>query len=63
MLAAARNYAIKEAQKATYRDTNALSQTISDIGRNMKNSKNPVKKPSVLLQRVSFPSARHRPIS
>lgn len=29
----ARAYAIKEAQKATYRDTNALSQTISDLGR------------------------------
>ena len=29
----ARAYAIKEAQKATYRYTNALSQTISDLGR------------------------------
>ena len=29
----ARAYAIKEAQKATYRDTNALSQAISDLGR------------------------------
>lgn len=32
-LKAAREYAILEAQKATYRDTNALSQTISDLGR------------------------------
>ncbi len=30
---AAREYAIKEAQKATYRDTNAFSQMISDLGR------------------------------
>ena len=29
----ARAYAIKEAQKATYRDTNALSQAISNLGR------------------------------
>lgn len=32
-LKAAREYAILEAQKATYRDTNALSQTISELGR------------------------------
>lgn len=31
-LNAARAYAIREAQKATYRDTNALSQAISDLG-------------------------------
>lgn len=31
-LGAAREYAVKEAQKATYRDTNALSQAISQIG-------------------------------
>lgn len=30
---AARDYAIREAQKATYRDTNAFSQMISDLGR------------------------------
>lgn len=30
---AAREYAIGEAQKATYRDTNAFSQMISDLGR------------------------------
>lgn len=30
---AAREYAIREAQKATYRDTNAFSQIISDLGR------------------------------
>jgi hypothetical protein len=29
----ARDYAIREAQKATYRDTNAFSQTISEMGR------------------------------
>lgn len=29
----ARAYAIKEAQKATYRDTNAFSETISELGR------------------------------
>lgn len=28
-----RDYAIREAQKATYRDTNAFSQTISELGR------------------------------
>lgn len=32
-LDAARAYAIKEAQKATYRDANALSQWLSDLGR------------------------------
>lgn len=42
VLEAARNYAVREAQKATYRDTNALSQTISRLGRDMTNSKNPV---------------------
>lgn len=42
VLAAARNYAVKEAQKATYRDTNALSQTVSRLGRDMTNGKNPV---------------------
>lgn len=34
----AREYAIKEAQKATYRDTNAFSQAISSLGR--RNSSN-----------------------
>lgn len=38
----ARAYAIKEAQKATYRDTNALSQTISGLGR--VQGDNPVRK-------------------
>lgn len=32
-IGAAREYAIREAQKATYRDTNAFSQMISDLGR------------------------------
>ena len=40
----ARVYAVLEAQKATYRDTNALSQTISGFGRGTKVGKNPVKK-------------------
>ena len=33
----ARQYAIKEAQKATYRDTNAFSQFVSEIGRRRGN--------------------------
>lgn len=40
----ARAYAVLEAQKATYRDTNALSQTISSFGRGTNAGKNPVKK-------------------
>ena len=40
----ARTYAIREAQKATYRDTNALSQTISELGRPRADETNPVKK-------------------
>ena len=36
----ARQYAIKEAQKATYKDTNAFSQMVSEWGRNSKGSKN-----------------------
>ena len=35
-IAPAREYAIKEAQKATYKDTNAFSQMVSEIGRNGK---------------------------
>lgn len=40
----AREYAVKEAQKATYRDTNALSQAFSDIGGKWVRSDNPAKK-------------------
>ena len=40
----ARAYAIKEAQKATYRDTNAFSAMVSEIGRGSRNDKNPVKR-------------------
>lgn len=40
----ARAYAIREAQKATYRDTNALSQTISELGKPRAGETNPVKK-------------------
>ena len=36
-IAPAREYAIKEAQKATYKDINAFSQFVSDIGRSGKN--------------------------
>lgn len=43
-IAPAREYAIKEAQKATYRDTNAFSQMVSEWGRNNKNEKSVVKK-------------------
>ncbi len=39
LLDRARAYAIKEAQKATYRDTNAFSQTISELGRYRGNNK------------------------
>lgn len=39
----ARKYAIKEAQKATYRDTNAFSQFVSEIGRR-RGSKSGVEK-------------------
>ena len=42
-IAPAREYAIKEAQKATYRDTNAFSQMVSEWGRNRKET-NVVKK-------------------
>lgn len=35
-IAPAREYAIKEAQKATYKDTNAFSQMVSELGRGGK---------------------------
>ena len=37
-IASARNYAIKEAQKATYRDSNTFSNFVSSLGRRGKNS-------------------------
>ena len=43
-IAPAREYAIKEAQKATYRDTNAFSQLVSEWGRSNQSEKNVVKK-------------------
>lgn len=47
----ARAYAIREAQKATYRDTNAFSQMISDLGRYQ--GSNPAKKAaSVVLEGI-----------
>ena len=42
-IAPAREYAIKEAQKATYKDTNTFSQMVSEWGRNI-NEKNAAKK-------------------
>lgn len=39
-IALAREYAIREAQKATYRDTNAFSQLVSNVGRNNMSEKN-----------------------
>ena len=41
-IAPARDYAIKEAQKATYRDTNAFSQMVSEFGRSPES--NPIEK-------------------
>lgn len=49
---AAQEYAIKEAQKATYRDSNALSDFVSSASR-LRNSENPVAKgASYLLEGV-----------
>ena len=51
-IAPAREYAIKEAQKATYRDTNAFSQFVSELGRS-GNKKNPVSKgASIVLEGI-----------
>lgn len=47
----ARAYAVREAQKATYRDTNAFSEMISDLGR--YRGKNPAKRAaSVALEGI-----------
>ena len=43
-LEGAREYALKEAQKATYRDTNAFSQAVSRLGRGNKSSQNAFEK-------------------
>ena len=43
----ARAYAVREAQKATYRDTNAFSQTVSGLGRYQ--GSNPAKKAGSLI--------------
>lgn len=43
----ARAYAVREAQKATYRDTNAFSEMISDLGR--YRGKNPAKKAASMV--------------
>lgn len=51
----ARAYAVLEAQKATYRDTNALSQTISEIGRSIRPGKNPVRKSVSLVMEGILP--------
>ena len=42
----AREYAIREAQKATYRDTNSFSQVISELGRTVKPGGNWIRKAS-----------------
>jgi hypothetical protein len=54
-LTKARAYAILEAQKATYRDTNAFSQTISELGRNVRIGKNPVRRGISLLMEGILP--------
>lgn len=51
----ARAYAVLEAQKATYRDTNAFSQFISSFGRGTNAGKNPVKKGVSLLMEGILP--------
>lgn len=40
----ARAYAVREAQKATYRDTNAFSQAFSELGRSIRPGNNKVRK-------------------
>lgn len=40
----AREYAVREAQKATYRDTNSFSQAISELGRTVKPGGNWIRK-------------------
>lgn len=40
----ARAYGILEAQKATYRDTNAFSQAVSEWGRSVRGGNNPVRR-------------------
>ena len=40
----AREYAVREAQKATYRDTNSFSQAISELGRTVKPGSNGTRK-------------------
>lgn len=54
-LTKARAYAILEAQKATYRDTNAFSKTISELGRNVRIGKNPVRRGISLLMEGILP--------
>ncbi len=49
-IAPAREYAIKEAQKGTYRDTNAFSQFVSSIGRNGKHRNAVTKAGSVVVE-------------
>ena len=51
----AREYAIKEAQKATYRDTNAFSQAISELGRMGRNSKNGAKRTIAMVMEGILP--------
>lgn len=51
----ARSYAILEAQKATYRDTNAFSQTMSELGRSARPGKNKARKGIALAMEGILP--------
>ena len=51
-LGAAREYAIKEAQKATYRDTNAFSQFVSNLGRSDTKKTTVTKGASMVLEGI-----------
>ncbi len=52
-IAPARDYAIKEAQKATYRDTNAFSQFVSELGRKNNNDNIVKKASSTVIEGIS----------
>ena len=54
-LAAARAYAIREAQRGTYRDVNAFSQMVTGIGNAGRNSKNDFARAGNLLMQGVLP--------
>ncbi len=54
-LAAARAYAIREAQRGTYRDVNAFSQMVTGIGNAGRNSKNAFARAGNLLMQGVLP--------